>query len=206
MINRPIGSDFGARHVPPVVKLRPNYSKIVECILFLISEGQKRNIAVTQYAILKALFIADKSHLNTYGRPVTYDNYAAMKDGPVASFAYDLLKHAPQAMGKVGLKEPPWTRTDAPDINRRAMLFAWAREPNKELLSPSDVEAMSDALSVVSSLTFSQIRKLTHEDPAYIAAWRDNGGRNSYDMSYALLFDTPDYEGATELAFFSQHV
>ena len=47
---------------------------------------------ITQYDIVKSLFLADKAHLNRYGRPITFDNYFAMKDGPVPNLAYNLLK------------------------------------------------------------------------------------------------------------------
>lgn len=206
MVHRPVNSDVAARNVPATVRLRPNHKKALEAVLYLIREGGARGVSMTQYVILKSIFLADRTHLNTYGRPVTFDNYAAMKDGPVASFVYDLLKENRGALHVLGLERPEWTREAAPHISKSAMIYSGPRRaPEMGILSPSDVEALSSALTVVSSLTFTQIRKLTHEDPAYVAAWRDDGGRKAYDMSYALLFDTPDYESAVDLAFASEH-
>ena len=73
----------------------PNGPKVWEAILHVIREADRRNIRVTQFEILKTLFLADRAHLNRYGRPITFDEYVAMQDGPVPSLAYDVLKEAP---------------------------------------------------------------------------------------------------------------
>lgn len=41
---------------------------------------------------LKLMWLADRLHLMLYGRTITYDQYKAMKNGPVASHARDLLE------------------------------------------------------------------------------------------------------------------
>ena len=38
------------------------------------------------------LLFADKKHLERYGRFITGDTYSAMENGPVPSFAYDVVK------------------------------------------------------------------------------------------------------------------
>lgn len=187
-----------------VVKMRPNAKRILNALLYVIAEAERREIALTQYTILKTVFLADKSHLNRYGRPITFDNYVAMKDGPVASCLYNTLKHVIDFQRVFGIEGPLWKRHDAPEIGRGVYTYSEpAQAADEDVLSESDMEALSDALSVVSALTFGQIRKLTHDDPAYVDAWEDNGPAQAYDMSYALLFDAPDYEKAKELAFHS---
>ena len=42
--------------------------------------------------LLKLLYIADREMLAQYGHPITGDEAAAMKKGPVLSHTYDLLK------------------------------------------------------------------------------------------------------------------
>lgn len=44
------------------------------------------------HKLFKILYFAEKEHLSKYGRPITWDRYIAMKDGPVPSAIYDLLK------------------------------------------------------------------------------------------------------------------
>ena len=167
--------------------LSPNIEKIISAISFLISEGDRLGINLTQYDIVKSLFLADRSHLNEWGRPITFDNYFAMEHGPVPSLAYDLLKNNEYVMRRRGIGELPWRR-DRID-NRRFSFHVGQTVDFDEFLSPSDKAALFSALETVNSLTFSQIRRLTHEDPAYVDAWRDDGGRDSYPMKFDLLFE-----------------
>jgi len=71
-----------------LIKLKPKKKKILNPVMYIIQQTPN----LTQYYIVKAIFLADKSHLGKYGRPVTFDNYVAMKLGPVPSFTYNLLK------------------------------------------------------------------------------------------------------------------
>jgi len=207
-----MGMDMTGLRIPerrkkaPVVALRPNREKILHALLFLIDQGDNRGVAVTQYTILKTFFLADRAHLNRYGRPITFDNYKAMKDGPVASLTYDLLKNNINFSAVFGIAGPLWERTPAPEISARAFRFHSAKEkPNIDVLSESELEALSDALTITATLSFSQIKRLTHEDPAYIDAWEDEDPASAYDMSVGMLFDTPNFDQAKELAFLSQH-
>ena len=190
--------------MPPVVKMEPAIDKLVESILYLVDAAAKRGYKPTQYDIVKSLFFADKSHLNRYGRPITFDNYVAMENGPVPSLAYELLKGEVD-LKSIGLVDLPWTRLVGAHHNPKACLYInAAREPSPDVLSESDMEALSDALATVISLTFSQIRTLTHIDAAYVSAW-GNGESNNSPMSYGMLFETPDFEEAEHLQYISQH-
>ncbi len=194
------------RKKAPIVTLCPDRLKILNALLYLIEQGDGKDIAVTQYTILKTFFFADRSHLNRYGRPITFDNYKAMKDGPVASFIYDVLKNNVNFLDAFGVVGPLWERTPAPEIAPRAFRYHMCRaKPDLDILSESEVEALSDAFATSTSLSFKQIKRLTHEDPAYIDAWENEDQNSSYDMSIGLLFDIPDFEQARELVFMSQH-
>jgi hypothetical protein len=188
----------------PIHRMEPDTEKLVEAILFLIVSAQSRKRSLTQYDILKSLFFADRNHLNRFGRPITFDNYVAMENGPVPSLAYSILKQEVEPT-KIGIKDFPWTRIAGKHLNPKAFLYCDPkRSPSADVLSESDAEALSDSLAAVLSLSFGQIRKLTHDDPAYIAAWGE-GERQSAPMSYALMFDIPDFEEAEHLQFASQH-
>src|SRR6266498_1480167 len=45
---------------------KPDKERILEAILFLIG----RTSGLSQHEIVKSLFLADRAHLNTYGRPI----------------------------------------------------------------------------------------------------------------------------------------
>jgi uncharacterized phage-associated protein len=173
--------------------MTPNEEKILEAIVFLIIRAGELSYEVTVYDLAKSLFLADRSHLNMWGRPVTFDNYVAMQHGPAPSTAYNFLKKP--AM------EVPWIR----ETTGSNECYRFVGDYDFHELSASDKEVLSDALLTVRGLTFGQIRRLTHEDPAYINAWEDDGCKNAFPMSYALLFETPNEELAKELAFASEN-
>ncbi len=193
------------RHKAPTFNHDPHKQRIMEALLYLIAEADNRKIGVTQYSLVKSLFLADKAHLNKFGRPITFDNYVAMNHGPVPSFAYNLLKNEVDLKDVYGENGPLWEKRPAPEISESAHRFTNVkRYANLDVLSESDIEALSQSLTVVTSLSFAQLRKLTHGDAAYIDAWNDESDKKSFPMSYALIFDTPDYDQAESIALASK--
>jgi uncharacterized phage-associated protein len=191
--------------VPETVALTPNVPRILAALFYVISQARARHRNVSQYDVVKTLFLADRAHLNEWGRPITYDNYTAMLHGPVPSLAYDFLKGNSKALRENKVAELPWKSVEQPK-NIRHFFPVDSAVAVDEHLSESDKEALDDALGMVLRLGFGQIRKLTHEDPAYVDAWRDNGGSAAYDMKLGLLFDTPNFEQAAALADSSPYV
>jgi uncharacterized phage-associated protein len=194
------------RHKAPVVQMVPNTERILEAVLCLLNVAGSRSKRLTQYDIVKSMFLADRSHMNKYGRPITFDNYVAMKHGPVPSFVYDILKDDTKFERAYGLENQFWKRVPAPGLSSGTFhFFAPTRQADMDVLSETDVDALMDALSMVLSLSFGQIRKLTHDDPAYMDAWEEDSERGSFPISYGLLFDVPDFDLAKDLAFLSSH-
>jgi uncharacterized phage-associated protein len=186
----------------PEIRFRPKEPKILEAVLFLIQEcAQTRGHAPSQYDIVKTIFLADRAHLNNYGRPITFDNYVAMTHGPVPSFTYDLLKPTFDFGRVYGDPRPPWTVERVGNISR---FVGVARSPNLRVLSKTDIDALRDALATIMSLSFSQVRKLTHQDAAYLDAWQGDGEAQSYPMRYALLLEEPEPDRIEDLAHIAE--
>lgn len=188
-------------------KLKPNAPRIIAAIFRTIDRAQRQRRRLTQYDIVKTLFLADREHLNEWGRPVTFDNYFAMKHGPVPSLAYDFLKGNEFKLRKYEVSDLPW-RAHPVDGKSGQKNFEIIDEEFdvEDSLSESDLEAIDHALSDVLRLGFSQVRRLTHEDPAYLEAWRDDGGQAAYEMKLGLLFETPNYEQAELISEQSEYV
>lgn len=184
----------------PIVDLTPDLGKIVEAILLILEAASNRGKTLTQYEIVKTLFFADRHHLNEYGRPITFDNYKAMKHGPVPNFAYNLLRGDSYELSQLDF-DLPWIATPIP--GKKAKNYTATHAPDADALSPSEIEAIEDSLTVVLTLGFGQVKRLTHEDAAYVEAW---GGdeTTSYPMSLALLFDEPNFDLAEDLQYLSQ--
>jgi len=191
----------------PYTPMLPNAKRIVAALYHAMMTSQRRHRSVTQYDLVKTLFLADRAHLNEWGRPVTYDNYSAMIHGPVPSLAYDLLKSNEKALRDFSIEKLPW-RSELVSVGKgtkRYQAIEGALDA-EEFLSESDLEALNDALTTVQRLGFGQIRRLTHEDPAYVEAWREGGNKASYEMKLGLFFESPNFEQAEILAEQSAYV
>lgn len=194
---------YSMEQAAPPPRLNPQLAKIVEVILFLVDEGARRGLTLTQYDIVKSVFLADKRHLDEYGRPVTFDNYSAMLHGPVPSATYDMLKPNYE-WAYLGMETAPWVRTQR--HGTPAAEFRPTRSANLKKLSLSDVEALGSALSLAKSLTFGGLREYTHKNRAYEAAWRDSDTVKAFDMDYRLIPDFDDPELIEDLAYASRHM
>lgn len=183
--------------------MSPDPMRILAAICHVIGQAEKKHYPPTQYDIVKTLFLADRQHLNEWGRPITYDNYVAMQHGPVPSLSYAFLKEDAFQLQKYAVTIP-WKRIA---LEKGKFHYADCQGDQFEsYLSESDREALDLAFEVVRKYSFPQVRRLTHEDAAYVDAWRDDPDRKAFDMNLALLFEEPNPDRAAYLAEMSQHV
>lgn len=192
-----------ARKKAPIVKLQENVPKIIFSIAYVIKFANSHGKTPSQYDIAKTIFLADRAHLNKWGRPITYDNYFAVKFGPIPSLTLDILKENEQSLKKFQIGQLPWKRKE---IDTHFEFFDVSDLDYENILSPSDMEVLKESFGTVSVLTFPQIKKLTHDDPAYIDAWEADSTTKRFQMSLALLFDTPNFEEAERVFEQSMYV
>lgn len=187
--------------------LEANRRKIAECILLLIEEAEARGTYVTKYDIVKSFVVADVQHLNTYGRPVTFDNYYAMKDGPVPSAAYEMLGDAVDVAALHDVQGwPLWDKEPSPRDGLKAVRYIRPRRSaNLRVLSQTDISALKDALSLIKAQSFSDTRDMTHEYKAYKEAWREDAEKKSFLMAYGLLLDMPDDDLVSDIMHASHY-
>src|SRR5574340_1046315 len=101
--------------------------KALETILFVA-----KNLATpTLHSVSKVLYLADKRHLQDYGRLICGDRYIAMEYGPVPSAIYNMMKVAD---GRERI-DGDWDEIikDAIEIRGGRAIKA-KRKPNLELL------------------------------------------------------------------------
>lgn len=152
----------------------PNRDRVLETLVYLMT----RHPGITQYQIVKSVFFGDRKHLNEVGRPVTFDNYVAMKKGPVPSLILDLLKPGANFFS-IFKADPPWgTKTRG-----RAHEFRATRGVRQGVLSRTDLEALDYGLKMVLARTEDELEVLLHNDPGYKEAWKK---RRNDDSSVAI--------------------
>ena len=147
------------------MRVRLKMEKIITAMQFTV----KHQPGIDTYRLMKVLLFADKSHLKQYGRPVTFDHYVAMLDGPVPSRAYDLAK----TPGRF------WAFEHDSDNPRIIRFLRNLQEVDLEQLSESDKDELDVAIGVINQLaTCGRIKAASH-DPVFEAAWASRGDRRS---------------------------
>lgn len=141
----------------PDIQFSFDLEKAVEAIIFLAKNVPQP----TFMAIAKLLYFADKTSLETYGRPITGDTYFAMQHGPVPGKSYDLMKAA-RDTDNYGF-HVEYERHIVPD-----------REPNLRKLSKSDLNCLTNTIRAYGSYPVWQLRELSH-DAAWQKAWQKAG-------------------------------
>jgi uncharacterized phage-associated protein len=172
------------------LEFRPKLDKIVELLLYLAFKRP----GADKYQAVKFLYLADKEHLNRYGRPITQEVYYAMDYGPVASTALDLLSGKEGALARAHLSSLPFK------IEKKSRPFkepiVYIREPARkvdfDLFSKSDIRVFDEILEKYGNMTFQQLFQLTHNHFAYKRAWEERGGLKSSLMKYEEMIESPE--------------
>lgn len=137
-----------------------------------------KQTGASMYPVMKMMYVADKLHLERYGRFIFGETYAAMEQGPVPSHAYNMVKHV---------------RGDArhPEMELAKQHFAYQAqnheirllaEPDLDELSQSDQQCLDEVIHMFHSIGQWSIRDMSH-DPAWEAAWK---GRRRLSKSSPL--------------------
>ncbi len=131
-----------------------NEKVALETILYIATHSQNPNFI----HIAKLMYFADKVHLARYGRFICGDSYIAMKNGPVPSNVYDMLKSARGDYWCHRFNDLDTAfRVEAP-----CMVVA-LRKSNLEWLSNSDIECLDEAIECYDKFDFGELSQKSHD-------------------------------------------
>ncbi|MCX6991839.1 MAG: Panacea domain-containing protein [Kiritimatiellaeota bacterium] len=135
---------------------------------------------ISKYKALKLVFFADRYHLRKYGRPVTCDEYYAMKKGPVPSGTKNLAEMAEDYIGDDCIAYA--SGFIAVQASRSVITSVLAVDDQQ--LSESDREALEFAWSTFGKYGDGEIVEQTHSYPEWSkhAAALEKGGRARMDL------------------------
>lgn len=132
--------------------------KALEALVYVVHRTGDHDM----YKCLKTLYLADKRHLENYGRFIYGETYYALEHGAAPSVAYDAVK---LLAGTATLEKIPGLRDAVRrDENR---LFS-QRDADLDVLSKSDTECLDAAIRDVRYDSFKTLKNKTH-DAAYDA-------------------------------------
>lgn len=146
--------------------------KALEVILYVSSKVE------WMYHVGKIIYFANRYHLEDYGRFVVNDEIIAMKNGPVLSSIYDMIKLA--RSGKNSYKQ-----FKNQDEILHSLLYIKGNSPieldrlipkrpaNLEYLSQSDITALDCAIEKIKDLSFTELEAFSHDDLYHTARLND---------------------------------
>jgi hypothetical protein len=108
------------------------------------------------HTVLKTCYFADKAHLNLHNRPIFGATYKAMRFGPVPLEIYEMAKGEAYWLAELNADRYPWS------LNGYRVHLDDNGEPERDVLSQSDTDALSAALTKSRSMTFSERTAVTH--------------------------------------------
>lgn len=176
------------------LEFKPKLEKILELLLHLAHIRPNAD----KYQVVKFFYLADREHLNRYGRPITCDAYYALPFGPVASNAMDLVEGDKYTMRKIGIDDLPF-KTEVVIVDGKPITYI--REPlrdvNFDLFSKSDIKVFNAIIEKFRDKSFDELFDLTHEHFAYKRAWgfKKPGARRS-PMRYEDMIEDADRRAA----------
>jgi uncharacterized phage-associated protein len=172
--------DMGIRSKIYLQMSRPfqfDKEKAIEALLYVAPRVRGGDM----YTTLKLLYLADKCHLHRYGRFIFGDRHWRLQYGPVPSGAYDLVK---EARGENFGRDAQAIRAL---LNVQGNSLHPTREADRDVFSKSDLECLDEAIRESGTLSFSQMRALTH-DAAFNATVE---GQEISPFAIAALADNP---------------
>jgi uncharacterized phage-associated protein len=135
-------------------------NKALEIIIFIAKKLKEP----TLHSISKMTYLADKLHLDQYGRMMCGDKYIAMEYGPVPSAIYDMMKVADKRKSI----DIDWDEKIAEAIEvLKGRYVIPKREYDKNLLSDSEIECISETISNYGDKSFGELTDITHD-----SAWK----------------------------------
>jgi len=124
--------------------------------------------------LLKLLYIADREHLRRAHRPIVGTRTVAMKNGPLHSEVYNLVKGE-------HLDDPLWSE----HIRKQGYQVELVKDPGRSELSGAEVRTLSETFERYASMGEWDLVEVTHDFPE----WLKNYPAESADTSCTIPFD-----------------
>ncbi len=171
------------------IRFRFRPEKLVQALAFFAQRGVRD---LDKMKAAKLLFHADKFHLLKYGRPVIGDQYACMEYGPVPSASLNVMNDVLADDEHF----PPMAKELFDDylvvekgIFRKYAVFRAKREPDLDVFSDSDIEALEYAQKTFGAKSAWALSEESHAEPCWQAANENRAPGSSIMMDYRLFFE-----------------
>jgi uncharacterized phage-associated protein len=152
-----------------VFKFDPRKAADAAALLLRLHGGEMNHMR-----LIKLLYVAERTSLDRFGRPIVGDRYVAMAHGPVVSNVYNLIKEEVQP--------PAWSvlieRSSPTSVSLRA-------DSDHGSLSEADVQILTEIAHLYRQMDQFKLRDMTHEE---FAEWEDPG-RSSREIPVERILE-----------------
>ena len=160
--------------------------KILNSIIFFASKSQSGTI--NRLKLMKLLWLADRIHLNKFGRLILRDNYNALPHGPVPSKTMDVSKQ---------------TVENAFDVKDYHIVVKG--DFDSKYFSKSDIDVMEQVWEKYGKMNQYELRDFSHKFPEWMRYEKELNSKylpNSYPIIIDDFFSSPsndvDYQYNSE--------
>ncbi|MBG6208372.1 putative phage-associated protein [Labrenzia sp. EL_126] len=174
------------------LEFRPHFEKIIELLVYLAHKKP----GADKYQAVKFFYLADREHLNRYGRPITFEKYYALPYGPVASNAKDIIEGDSWTMRAANLSDLPIRMETkpgrGPDSRDIVVLAEALRDVDYDVFSKSDIRVFDEIIDTYGDMSFDDLFRITHDHAAYVNAWARRGGSRRAEMDYSEMIESEE--------------
>jgi uncharacterized phage-associated protein len=146
--------------------------KMIQAAAILLRQARDR---MEYLRLLKLLYIADREHLRAFHRPIIGTRLVAMKNGPLHSEVYDLIKGE-------HIGEPLWSEY----IRRDGYEVALLKDPGVSELSAAEVRTLAATSERHLDLSEFDLVEVTHG----FSEWKENYPNVAESTSRTIPFDS----------------
>lgn len=168
--------------------------KIIQTLVYLATTQPDNRL--NKMKAYKLMWLVDRYHLRQYGRTVTGDEYYAMPHGVVPTDAKHLLDGQLTRLSSNKGMLDAYIKVDSDYV------YSAIAEPDMDVFSQSDVEAMDKVLEAFGDMDQYQLSDLSHQFPEWLAykpLLVAEDSKNSHKIDMDLFFENMSgYRGLFE--------
>lgn len=171
----------------PQIRILMDTQKIIQTLVYLASKQPNKQI--NKMKAYKLMWLVDRYHLRQYGRTVTGDAYYALPHGVVPTDAKHLLEDRLTRLTSNRDMLESYIRVDDEYV------YSAIAEPNMDVFSDSDIEAMNKILDAFGGMNQYQLSDLSHQFPEWLQyepLLVAEDSKNSYKIDLDLFFENKD--------------
>ncbi len=135
-----------------------DYRKATQALNFF---AEQAGGIINKMKAIKLVYFADRYHLRKYGRPISNDEYVAMKFGPVNSGVKDIAEFSDFASEEEKKYASTFIKKEG------SHYFKSVLEINRKIFSESDIEALEFAWENFGEYDQFKLADLTHNYPEW---------------------------------------